>query len=87
MELAPAPVSLSEGDLVSQSPPSLPPGADDEQEPVGPVFVDVELEDEHAPASRPAVQAIAPRRSPNGNLRRSRYVWSSVVGVGGGVGW
>jgi hypothetical protein len=80
MELAPAPVNFSEGVPVSQSPPSLPPGADDEQEPVGLAFVDVELGDEHAPARRPAVQAIAPNPTPNGNLRRRWCVRSSVGG-------
>ena len=41
MELAPAPVNLSVGVLVSQSPPSVPPGAgeevDDEQDPDEPI--------------------------------------------------
>src|SRR4051794_20934452 len=68
MELAPAPVNFSEGVLVSQSPPRTPPGADDEQEPVGLAFVDVVLEEEQAPARRPAVQAIARRRSLNCSL-------------------
>src|SRR5262245_40841330 len=66
MELAPAPVSLSEGVFVLQSPPSLPPGADevDEQAPVGPAVVDVELEDPQATASRPAAQRITPKLRP-----------------------
>ena len=67
MELAPAPVNLSVGVLVSQSPPSVPPGAgeevDDEQDPDEPALVDVVLEDVHATARRPAAQAIAPRRT------------------------
>src|SRR6266566_2865694 len=66
MELAPAPVNLSEGVLVLQSPPSLPPGAEDEQEPEGLALV--EVEDLHAPASSAAAQAIAPKRSLNCNL-------------------
>src|ERR1700704_3841872 len=66
MELAPAPVSFNEGVLVLQSPPSLPPGADDEQEPEGLALV--ELEDLHATASSAAAQAIAPKRSLNCNL-------------------
>src|SRR5438445_6018114 len=68
MELAPAPVSFTEGVLVLQSPPSLPPGADDEQEPDELALVDVVLEDLHATASSAAAQAIAPKRSLNCNL-------------------
>ena len=82
MELAPAPVSFSAGVPVLQSPPSLPPGADDEQEPEGLALV--ELEDLHATASSAAAQAIAPnwsqQRTPNGNLRRRWCVRSSVAG-------
>src|SRR2546422_5005463 len=78
MELAPAPVNFSEGVLVLQSPPSLPPGADDEQEPERLALVD--LEDLHATASSAAAQAIAPKRTPNRNLRRRRCVRSCMVG-------
>src|SRR5437879_13603158 len=66
MELAPAPVNFNEGVVGLQSPPSLPPGADDEQEPEGPALV--ELEDVHATASSAAAQAIAPKRSLNCGL-------------------
>src|SRR2546421_8795811 len=61
MELAPAPVSFSEGVLVLQSPPRTPPGAEDEQALEGPALVDVVLEDLHAPARRPTAQTIAPK--------------------------
>ena len=79
MELAPAPVNLSDGVLVLQSPPRRPPGvdgeADDEQEPWGVALVDVELEDLQATARRPAAQAIVPKRS----RRRRRCIRSSLA--------
>ena len=68
MELAPAPVNFSEGVLVLQSSPSLPPGADDEQEREPEGLTLVELEDLQATASSAAAQAIAPKRSLNSNL-------------------
>ena len=68
MELAPAPVTFSEGVLVLQSPPRVPPGADDEQEPEALALVDVDPEDVHATASSAAAQAIAPKRSLNCGL-------------------
>src|SRR5882762_887563 len=68
MELAPAPVNFSEGVLVLQSSPSLPPGADDEQEPEPEGLTLTELEDLQATASSAAAQAIAPKRSLNSNL-------------------
>ena len=80
MELAPAPVTFSDGVLVLQSPPRGPPGAEDAQAPDELEPVDVVLEDLQATARRPTAQAIAPKRSPNGNLRRKPSVRSSVAG-------
>src|SRR2546430_13520643 len=80
MELAPAPVTFSDGVLVLQSPPRGPPGAEDAQAPDELEPVDVVLEDLQATARRPTAQAIAPKRSPNGNLRRKPSVGSSVAG-------